>query len=144
MAEGAYGYGKMGIARMYALIFGIAYLAVGLLELLYGNADPLTIGDTVILQGGTIHIVIHLAIGVLVLGSFFAGESAAKSVARVVGIVFLAVTIWNLVAADSYADFVGIEGELPIVYTIVHAVTAAGALFAGFSSGRGYKSAPAA
>jgi hypothetical protein len=144
MAEGAYGYGKMGIARMYALIFGIAYLAVGLLELFYGNADPLTIGDTVLLQGGTIHIVIHLAVGVLVLGSFFAGESAAKSVARVVGVVFLAVTIWNLVAADSYADFVGIEGDLPVAYTIVHAVTAVGALFAGFSGGRGYRSAPAA
>lgn len=144
MAEGAYGYGKMGIARMYALIFGIAYLAVGLLELFYGNADPLTIGDTVVLQGGTIHIVIHLAVGVLVLGSFFAGESAARSVARVVGVVFLAVTIWNLVAADSYADFVGIEGDLPVVYTIVHAVTALGALFAGFSGGRGYRSAPAA
>lgn len=144
MAEGAYGYGKMGIARMYALIFGIAYLAVGLLELFYGNADPLTIGDTVVLQGGTIHIVIHLAVGVLVLGSFFAGDSAARSVARVVGVVFLAVTIWNLVAADSYADFVGIEGDLPVVYTIVHAVTAAGALFAGFSGGRGYRSAPAA
>ena len=144
MAEGAYGYGKMGIARMYALIFGIAYLAVGLLELVYGNDNALKLGDTVILQGGTIHIVIHLAIGVLVLGSFFAGESAAKSVARVVGVIFLAVTIWNIVAGDSYAEFVGIEGELPIVYTIVHAITAAGALFAGFSGGRGYKSAPAA
>jgi hypothetical protein len=143
MAEGAYGYGKMGIARMYALIFGIAYLAVGLLELFYKSPDALSLGDTVLLTGGTIHIVIHLAIGVLVLGSFFAGESAAKSVARVVGVVFLAVFIWNVVAGDSYADFVGIEGDLPIVYTIVHAVTAAGALFAGFSGGRGYSSAPA-
>jgi hypothetical protein len=143
MAEGAYGYGRMGIARFYALVFGIAYLAVGILELFYGNSDPLKIGDTVLLQGGTIHIVIHLAVGVVVLGSFFAGESAAKSIARIVGIVFLAVFVWNLVAADSYADFVGIEGELPVSYTIVHAVTAAGALFAGFSASRGYKSAPA-
>jgi hypothetical protein len=143
MAEGAYG--KMGVARMYALIFGIAYLAVGLLELFYGNDNPLAIGDTVLIQGGTIHIVIHLAVGVLVLGSFFAGESAAKSVARVVGVVFLAVTIWNIVAGDSYADFVSLEGTdgTPIVYTIVHAVTAVGALFAGFSGGRGYRSASA-
>jgi hypothetical protein len=144
MAEGAYG--KMGVARMYALIFGIAYLAVGLLELFYGNDNPLALGDTVLIQGGTIHIVIHLAVGVLVLGSFFAGESAAKSVARVVGVVFLAVTIWNIVAGDSYAEFVGLEGTdgTPIVYTIVHAVTAVGALFAGFSGGRGYRSSSAA
>jgi hypothetical protein len=143
MAEGAYG--KMGVARMYALIFGIAYLAVGLLELFYGNDNPLALGDTVLIQGGTIHIVIHLAVGVLVLGSFFAGESAAKSVARVVGVVFLAVTIWNIVAGDSYAEFVGLEGTdgTPIVYTIVHAVTAVGALFAGFSRGRGYSASAA-
>jgi hypothetical protein len=99
----------------------------------------------VLIQGGTIHIVIHLAVGVLVLGSFFAGESAAKSVARVVGVVFLAVTIWNIVAGDSYAEFVGLEGTdgTPIVYTIVHAVTAVGALFAGFSRGRGYSASAA-
>ena len=146
MAEGAYGYGKMGIARFYALVFGIAYLAVGLLELFYGVDDPLLIGDTVLIAGGTVHIIIHLAVGVLVLGSFFAGESAAKSVARVVGVVFLVVFALNLFASNFYAELVGFpEGaETPIVYTIVHAVTAAGALFAGFSSGRGYKAAPAA
>jgi hypothetical protein len=146
MAEGAYGYGKMGIARMYALIFGIAYLAVGLLELFYGTDDPLFIGDTVLIAGATLHIVIHLAVGVLVLGSFFAGEAAAKSVARVVGVVFLVVFALNVFASNFYAELVGFPdgADTPIVYTIVHAITAAGALFAGFSKGRGYGSASAA
>jgi hypothetical protein len=145
MAEGAYG--KMGVARMYALVFGIAYLAVGLLELFYGVDDPLILGDDLVLiAGGTVHIIIHLAVGVLVLGSFFAGESAAKSVARVVGVVFLIVFALNLFASNFYAELVGFPdgAETPIVYTIVHGLTAAGALFAGFSAGRGYKSAPAA
>jgi len=143
MAEGAYG--KMGVARMYALIFGIAYLAVGLLELFYGTDDPLALGDTVVIAGATLHIVIHLAVGVLVLGSFFAGDSAAKSVARVVGVVFLIVFALNVFASNFYAELVGFpEGsDTPIVYTIVHAVTAAGALFAGFSRGRGYSASAA-
>ena len=144
MAEGAYG--KMGVARMYALIFGIAYLAVGLLELFYGVNDPLVLGeDLIVIQGGTLHIVIHLAVGVVVLGSFFAGESAAKSVARVVGVVFLIVLGLNIFASEFYADLVGLpkEAGTPIVYTIVHALTAAGALFAGFSTGRGYSAARA-
>ena len=143
MAEGAYG--KMGVARMYALIFGIAYLAVGLLELFYGTDDPLALGDTVVIAGATLHIVIHLAVGVLVLGSFFAGDSAAKSVARVVGVVFLIVFALNVFASNFYAELVGFpEGsDTPIVYTIVHAVTAAGALFAGFSGGRGYSASAA-
>ena len=144
MAEGAYG--KMGIARMYALIFGIAYLAVGLLELVYGFEDPLALGETVIIAGATLHIVIHIAVGVLVLGSFFAGESAAKSVARVVGVVFLIVFLLNVFASSFYAELVGFpEGsDTPIVYTIVHALTAAGALFAGFSSRGAYGSKAAA
>jgi hypothetical protein len=144
MAEGAYG--KMGMARMYALIFGIAYLAVGLLELVYGFEDPLALGDTVVIAGATLHIVIHLAVGILVLGSFFAGESAAKSVARVVGVVFLVVFLLNVFASNFYAELVGFpEGsDTPIVYTIVHALTAAGALFAGFSNRGGYGARAAA
>jgi hypothetical protein len=146
MAEGAYGYGKLGIARFYALVFGIAYLAVGLLELFYKTDDPLKIGDTILIAGATVHIIIHLAVGILVLGSFFAGESAAKSVARVVGVVFLIVFALNLFASNFYAELVGFPdgSKTPIVYTIVHAITAAGALYAGFSAGRGYRSAAAA
>jgi hypothetical protein len=146
MAEGAYGYGKMGIARFYALVFGIAYLAVGLLELVYSAEDPLMIGDTVVIAGGTLHIIIHLAVGVLVLGSFFAGESAAKSVARVIGVVFLIVLARNIFASNFYAELVGFpEGSTtPVVYTIVHALTAIGALFAGFAGARGTRAAAAA
>ena len=142
MAEGAYGYGKMGIARMYALIFGIAYLGVGLLELFYQYDNPLALGDTVVIAGATLHTIIHLAVGVIVLGSFFAGETAAKSVARVIGVVFLIILILNFVATDFYAELVGFPDNygLPGVYYLAHALIAAGALFAGFS-GRGYRSA---
>lgn len=145
MAEGAY-YGRMGIARFYALVFGIAYLGVAILELFYPVGDPLVIGDTVILARGTLHNIIHFAVGILVLGSFFAGESAAKTVARIVGVVFLVITILNIVASNFYAELVGLgEGAgTPVAYTIVHAITAIGALLAGFSSSRGYRAAAAA
>lgn len=145
MAEAPYG--KLGMARMYAMIFGIAYLAIGLLELFYPVDDPLVLGeDLIVVAGGTLHIVIHLAVGILLLGSFFAGESAAKSVARVVGVAFLIVFLLNIFASNFYAELVGFpEGaDTPIVYTIVHAVTAAGALFAGFSSRGGSRPSSAA
>jgi hypothetical protein len=129
---------------MYAWIFGIAYLAVALVELITKD-DGLLLGDTVILAYGALHFIIHLAVGLVVLGSAFAGAGAAKTVARIVGVVFLAVTIWNIVAGDSYAEFVGLgEGaELPVAYTIVHAITAIAALYAGFAGGRGYGKATA-
>ena len=144
MAEGTYG--KLGMARMYALIFGIAYLLVGLLELFYQVGDELALGDTVIIAGATLHTVIHLAVGVVALGSFFAGEAAAKSVARVIGVVFLIVLALNFLATDFYATLVGFPDGygLPGVYYVAHAMIAAGALFAGFSNRSGSQSRTAA
>ena len=129
-------YGKLGIARTYTLIFGAAYLAVAILELFFPASDPLVIGDTVVLARGTLHNVIHFAVGIAVLGSFFAGETAAKMVSRVVGWTFVLVTLLNVFASNFYAELVGLgEGAgTPVVYTIVHAATATAALYAGYAS----------
>jgi Domain of unknown function (DUF4383) len=132
MAEG-YGYGKMGIARFYALVFGIAYIGVAILELFYPETDPLTIGDTVVLQRTVLQNVIHFAVGIIVLGSFFAGESAARNVARVIGVVFVALTIYGFVAPDSLGEVLGYDGDIPAVYNFIHAATGVLALFAGFA-----------
>ena len=134
MAEGAY-YGKMGFARFYALVFGIAYIGVALLELITGD-DGLLIGDTVILARTTLQNIVHWAVGVVVLGSFFAGEAAARTVARIVGVVFVALTIYGFVAPDSLGDLLGYPGDIPMSYNIVHLLTALLALFAGFAGGR--------
>jgi uncharacterized protein DUF4383 len=132
MAEGAY-YGKMGFARFYALVFGIAYIGVALLELILGD---LTVGSTVILARTTLQNIVHWAVGIVVLGSFFAGEAAARTVARIVGIVFVALTIYGFVAPDSLGDLLGYGGDIPMSYNIVHLATALLALFAGFAGGR--------
>ena len=129
MAEG---YGKLGIARFYALVFGIAYIGVAILELFYPETDPLAIADTVVLQRTVLQNVVHFAVGIIVLGSFFAGETAARNVARVIGVVFLALTVYGFVAPDSLGEVLGYDGDIPAVYNVIHAVTAVLALFAGF------------
>jgi hypothetical protein len=137
MAEGSYG--RVGFARTYALIFGIAYVAVALLELILGD---LQVGDFVLLDRTTLQNVIHWAVGLVVLGSFFAGEGAARTVARIVGIVFVAITIWGFVSPSSFGEFLGYSGDIPVFYNIVHLVTALVALFAGFARS-GYRTAAA-
>jgi len=136
-------YGSRGIAKTYALIFGIAYVVVALLEVIAGR-DGWTVGgavtstNQVILAFQPVHNLIHWATGVVVLGSFFAGESAARGVTRVVGVIFLIVTLVGLIAPKFTMDLLG-YGELspvPISYTLVHAITAIGALYAGFSGAR--------
>jgi hypothetical protein len=142
MAEGAYG--KLGFARTYALIFGIAYIGVALLEVILGGGDGLRAGDFIILQRTTLQNIVHWAVGVVVLGSFFAGEAAARTVARIVGIVFVALTIWGFVSPSSLGNILGYGGDIPVFYNIVHLVTALVALFAGFAGRSTYRTAPAA
>ncbi len=139
MAEGAYG--KMGAARVYALVFGIAYVGVGILELFFPRSDPLTAGDFVILQRTTLQNVIHFAVGIVVLGSFFAGEAAARTTARIIGAAFVALTVWGFVSPRS--SFLGYDGDIPMIYNIIHAATAALSLFAGFATSGSRRPQPA-
>ena len=134
MADSGY-YGKMGFARFYALVFGIAYIGVALLELILGDKG-LVLGDTVILARTTLQNIVHWVVGVAVLGSFFAGEAAARTVARIVGIVFVILTIYGFVAPDSLGDLLGFGGDIPMSYNIIHLLTAILALFAGFAGSR--------
>jgi hypothetical protein len=131
VGEGTY-YGKMGFARFYALVFGIAYVGVAILELFYPADDPLRIGDVLVLQRTTLQNIIHFAVGIVVLGSFFAGEAAARTVARIVGIVFVILTIYGFAAPGSLGSLLGYDGDIPMVYNIIHGLTAVLALFVGF------------
>jgi hypothetical protein len=131
-----YAYGRMGFARFYALVFGVAYVGVAILELFFPESDPLMIGDTVILQRTVLQNIVHFAVGIVVLGSFFAGETAARTVARIIGVVFVALTIYGFAAPDSLGELLGYRGEIPLVYNLIHAVTAVLALLAGFAGSR--------
>jgi hypothetical protein len=126
------------VARVYALVFAIAYLAVALLEVILGS-DGLVIGEGastngVILLVEPVHNGIHWLTGLVLLGSSFAREAGARAVARVVGVVFLALTVAGLIAGEFTTRLLGYEGAVavPISYTVVHGVTAAGGLYAGF------------
>lgn len=145
MAERGYG-GTWGVARTYALVFGLAYVAVALIEVITGKDNPVLIGDdTVVLAYATAHNLIHWALGVVLLGSFFAGADAARTVAKIVGLVLLAVTVLGLVAGDFTMELIGYgenTGGVPVIYTLVHGLTAVAALYAGFS-GAGARAATA-
>jgi hypothetical protein len=128
---------SIGVARMYALIFGIAYLGVALTEVILGKSGWKIDGVT-ILKITALQNAVHWLVGVVVLGSFFAGEMAARWVARVIGGVFVILTVWGFVARDSLGSFLGFSGPLPWSYNIVHLLTAIAALIAGFAVSRLY------
>ena len=128
---------SFGIVQMYALVFGIAYLAVAVLEVALGS-NGLKIGGVTILQVQLVQNLIHWVVGLAVLGSFFAGENAAKLVARIVGIVFVVVVLLGLFVEPLTGQLLGFPEALPASYNVVHILTAAAALFAGFAAQRAY------
>jgi hypothetical protein len=128
---------RYGIVQIYALVFGIAYLGVAVLEVVLGSGG-LKIGGVTILQLQLVQNLIHWLVGLAVLGSFFAGEDAAKLVARAVGIVFVLVTLLGVFIEPLTGQLLGFPDALPMSYNIVHLLTAAAALFAGFAAQRAY------
>jgi hypothetical protein len=128
---------RYGIVQLYALVFGIAYLGVALLEVVFGS-NGLKLGDTTILQITLVQNAIHWLVGIAVLGSFFMGETVAKVVARAVGIVFVLVALLGIVVEPLTGQLLGFPMGLPLSYNVVHILTAAAALFAGFAAQRAY------
>lgn len=126
MTGGAYG--KYGVARTYALIFGIAYLSVAAMEAVAQHGLKPVL-DFTGLQNG-----VHWAVGSVVLLSFFAGEATAKMMSRIAGMVFLAITVWGVASPSGVGDFLGYSGNIPVSYNFVHALTGAAALYAGFAT----------
>jgi hypothetical protein len=128
---------RYGIVQLYALVFGAAYVGVALLEAILGSSG-LSIGGTTILQITPVQNAIHWLVGIAVLGSFFVGESAAKLVARAVGLVFVLVALLGILVEPLTGQLLGFPGALPMSYNLVHVLTAAAALFAGFAAQRAY------
>ena len=135
MAEATQG---RGIARTYALIFGIVYLAVAATEAIAQDAlEP-------VLEFTGVQNAVHWAVGAVVLLSAFGSESTAKLVARVVGVVFVALTIYGFLAPDRLGEMLGYSGDIPMTYNVVHALSAVVALYAGFATRAGYGKAATA
>ena len=133
---------KLGIVRVYALVFGIAYLAVAVLKdgLRIFGSGTLMAGSQVVLKVTPVQNAIHWAVGLVVLGSFFAGTPTAKAVARGVGLVFLLVSGLGIFARTFTGNLLGFHGPLPWSYNVVHIATMAAALFAGFAAEAAYQS----
>ena len=132
---------RLGIVRVYALVFGIAYLGVAAVEVLLKvfGSGTLTVGSEVILKITPLQNAIHWLVGLAVFGSFFAGTAVAKMVARGVGVVFLLVSGLGIFASTFTGKLLGFPGALPVSYNVVHVATMAAALFAGFAAEAAYQ-----
>ena len=128
MAAGTYG--KYGVARFYALLFGVAYVALAAIELLVQRRLANSLG----IQFVGLMNAVNWVVGVVLLAASFGTEKTARFVDRVMGFLFLALTIWGYRSPGGLGSFLGFPGNIPAIYTVFAFVTAIGALFAGFAS----------
>lgn len=122
----------VGMVRIYALVFGIAYLAVAVLEDVFGSTG-LKLGDSTLLQLALAHNIFHWVVGLALLGAYFAGTSPARAVARAVAVLFVLATLVGLFVEPFTGNLVGFSDALPLSYNVLHMATAATALFVGFA-----------
>lgn len=120
----------LGPGRLYALVFGSAYVVVALLEVVFGRVAP---GGLVLIQRALLQNIVHWITGLVVLGSYFAGEMTSRRVARGIAIVFALLSITGLVARAWLGEILGFDGALPWFYNFVHIATAAAAGLTGFA-----------
>lgn len=113
----------MSMAKTYALVFGIVYVAVALLELLFKN-----VAGTLFFT--PVHNAIHWLTGVLGLVAYGMGDKAAKTYAQVFGVVFTLVAVLGWFAPDMLATIIGYRVNL--VYNLVHTATGLLGLYVGF------------
>jgi hypothetical protein len=113
------------LARSYARFFGVVYVLVALIELFAKN-----VGNTLVFT--PVHNVVHWATGVIgLIVGYAAGGKNSRTYAQVFGIVFAIVTVLGLFAPDFLATIIGYRVNW--LYHLVHAATAIGGLWAGFS-----------
>lgn len=119
-----------GLARIFALAFGVLYVVVALTELI--TQDTLT----PLLEYSAPLNAIHWAIGVLLLIAAVAGERISRLAARVLGVALAVATVWLLLSRGSFEGLLDYPQPhpLPESYLVLYSGTAVVALVAGFVS----------
>jgi hypothetical protein len=113
-------------ARSYARFFGVVYLLVALLELIFKNVGNLIVYSQM-------HNIIHWGTGIIgLICGYGAGGKWARTYAQVFGTVFAIVTILGLFAPEFLATIMG-GYRVNWLYNVIHAITAIGGLWTGFS-----------
>lgn len=115
--------------RAVALGVGLVYAAATVIELSTGE---LAFGGATLLDRTTKSNLLHWAVALGLLGSYFAGVRPSSVACKVVGVVFVLLTGWGLLSVTSLGTFLGYSDGVPVSYQVLHALTAAFCLAGGF------------
>ena len=121
-------------AQLYALLFGIVLLVVGLLGFIadssFGTGSGVEGSDFIVFEVNGWHNIVHILSGVLGL-AVWRRPDAARTYALGFGAVYLVVTIWGFITGDQVLWLIPVD----TADNILHLLIAAAGLAAGLTSG---------
>jgi hypothetical protein len=111
--EGTRALADRSVGEIIAGALGVVYLLVGTLGFLVtaGVGFAATSGGDLlgIFEVNPLHNIVHLAIGVALVGAFVAGPSATRAVATIIGAVYLIVGVAGFVVTGSDANILALN-----------------------------------
>ncbi|HET8758442.1 MAG TPA: DUF4383 domain-containing protein [Solirubrobacteraceae bacterium] len=120
-------------AQLYALLFGIVLLAVGILGFIadssFGTGSDVEGSDFIIFEVNGWHNIVHIASGLLGLALWRRADTA-RMYALGFGAVYLAVTIWGFITGDQVLWLIPVD----TADNILHLVIAGTGIAAGLAS----------
>lgn len=99
--------------RAFAAAFGVVYLLIGLLGFTVTGDVPFAEEEGASLLGfgvNGLHNVVHILVGLVLLGGAAAGHAMARNANLAVGVVYLLLAIAGPFVQDTAADIVGLNG----------------------------------
>ncbi len=120
-------------AQLYALLFGIVLLVVGVLGFIadssFGTGSGVEGSDFIVFEVNGWHNIVHILSGLLGL-ALSRRRDSARAYALGFGAVYLVVTIWGFVTGDQVLWLIPVD----TADNILHLLIAAAGLAAGFTS----------
>jgi hypothetical protein len=120
-------------AQMYALLFGVVLLVVGLLGFIadssFGTGSGVEGNDFIVFEVNGWHNIVHILSGLLGL-AVWRRRDWARAYALGFGAVYLVVTIWGFITGDQVLWLIPVD----TADNILHLLIAAAGLAAGFTS----------
>ena len=120
-------------AQLYALLFGIVLLAVGILGFIadssFGTGSDVEGSDFIIFEVNGWHNIVHILSGLLGL-ALARRRDTARAYALGFGAVYLVVTIWGFITGDQVLWLIAVDAA----DNFLHLLIAVAGLAAGLAS----------
>jgi hypothetical protein len=120
-------------AQLYALLFGIVLLAVGILGFIadssFGTGTDVDGSDFIVFEVNGWHNIVHILSGLLGI-ALARRRDTARAYALGFGAVYLVVTIWGFVTGDQVLWLIPVDDA----DNVLHLLIAAAGLAAGLAS----------